>query len=62
MNALQSGAVYNNRALARLASRSFADARISVERALQEDPNNPIFLTTAGYVAALEGDAGRRDL
>jgi tetratricopeptide (TPR) repeat protein len=57
-------ALYNNAALAYLGLGNTAQASDLVDQALHDDPQSPIFLMTAGFVADRRGDvpgAMRRD-
>jgi tetratricopeptide (TPR) repeat protein len=49
------GAFYDDRALTQLALGRLADARDSITRALRTDPADPVFLTTAGFIADRSG-------
>jgi tetratricopeptide (TPR) repeat protein len=49
------GAVYGNQALTQLALGRVADARTSIAQALNTDPQDPVFLMTAGFIADQAG-------
>ncbi|PJE18798.1 MAG: hypothetical protein CK429_02590 [Mycobacterium sp.] len=51
--------VYNNVALAYLGVGATGPAKANVDRAIQADPSNPVFLMTAGFVAERAGDSER---
>ena len=50
------GVIHNNAALADISNGAPDKALASSEKALEEDPANPVFLMTAGYAALLAGD------
>jgi tetratricopeptide (TPR) repeat protein len=56
---LQPQVLHNNRALVDIGLGRIQQAHAETNQALSFDPDNPVFLMTAGYVAERSGDTGR---